>query len=328
MNYRVLGKTGLKVSEIGFGAWGIGKGMWRGASDEESLKTLRTAVDLGLNFIDTALDYGDRFNHHSEKLIGQFLKSLPKNKEVFVASKIYPMNRRWPALPDVPIEQVFPESWIYDAVNLSLYNLGIESIDLMQFHVWQDYFVEADYWKEAVENLTREGKVKHWGISINDYQPTNCLKTLGTGLISSVQFIFNIFHQNPEEELLPYCRKNNIGLISRVPLDEGGLTGKITPETQFGDFRDDYFKGERKLEVIERAKKLQELMGGEAKDLPELSLRFLLTHPEVSTVIPGMRTVAHVTSNVAVSDGRFLSPGLMAELKNHVWERNFYDPNY
>lgn len=324
MQYRTLGRTGFKVSEIGFGSWGIGKGMWKGADDEESLKALDAAVESGINFIDTALVYGDNLNHHSEKLIGQFLKTLPLDKKVYVASKIYPMNRQWPALSKVPIEQVFPLSWIYEAVQLSLYNLQVDSIDLVQFHVWQDSFAVTDYWKEAVRDLTARGKVKHWGISINDYEPANVLKTLETGLIDTVQFIFNIYHQEPEKELLPFAEKNNIGLIARVPLDEGGLTGKITPETVFGDWRDDFFKGSRKREVIEKAEALKKLMRDEATDLPELALRWILTHKEVSTVIPGMRKVAHALDNARVSDGRNLSDPLMTELKSHAWERNFY----
>ena len=324
MQYRVLGKTGFKVSEIGFGSWGIGKGMWKGADDEESLATLKAAVETGINFIDTALVYGDNLNYHSEKLIGQFLKTLPLDKKVYVASKIYPVNREWPALPEIPIEQVFPFSWIYEAVQLSLYNLQVDSIDLMQFHVWQDSFAATDYWKEAIKDLTAQGKVKRWGISINDYQPTNVLKTLQTGLIDTVQFIFNIYHQEPEKELLPFALKNKVGLIARVPLDEGGLTGKITPETIFGDFRDDFFKNGRKVEVIERAEKLKKVMGNEASSLPELALRWILSHDEISVVIPGMRKVKHALDNAKVSDGRNLSDSLMAELKNHVWERNFY----
>lgn len=325
MNYRTLGKTGLKVSEVGFGAWGIGQGMWQGARDEESLKALQTAIGLGLNFIDTALEYGEGHSHHSEKLIGQFLKTLPKDKKVYVASKIYPINRQWPARADAPIEAVFPESWIYEAVNLSLYNLGVESIDLMQFHVWQDDFAKTEYWKKAVETLSQEGKVKFWGISINDYQPTNCLKTLETGRISTIQFIFNIFHQKPEEELLPYGQKNNIGLIARVPLDEGGLSGNIKPDTVFGDWRDDFFQGDRKREVFERNEKLKSLLGTEASTLPELALRWILSHGEISTVIPGMRTADHALANCAVSDGRRLSPALLRELQKHSWERNFYN---
>jgi len=324
MKHRILGKTGIKVSEVGYGAWGIGKGMWKGAKDKESLRALKTAIDLGLNFIDTALVYGENDNHHSEKLIGQFINTIPSDKEIFIASKINPKNRAWPAIKGVPIEDVFPKDWIYEAVDLSLSNLGIESLDLMQFHVWQDDFVETNYWKEAIQDITKQGKVKHWGISINDYQPENCLNTLETGLISTIQFIFNIFHQKPKENLLPYAKKNNIGLIARVPLDEGGLTGKITPDTHFDDWRDDFFKGDRKKEVAERVESIMKAAGIEGDPMAELALRWVLYHPEVSTVIPGMRTVEHVKKNCAISEKGPLSPTLMKELEMHSWERNFY----
>lgn len=325
MKYRILGKTGIEVSEIGFGAWGIGKGMWKGAKDNESLKALKSAVDLGLNFIDTALVYGDKDNHHSEKLIGKFLKTMTSGRKIYIASKINPLNREWPALPDVPIERVFPKEWIYEAVNLSLSNLRIDSLDIMQFHVWQDDFANSDSWKEAIQDITKQGKVKHWGISVNDYEPANCLRTLDTGLISTIQFIFNIFHQEPKNKLFPYAKKNNIGLIARVPLDEGGLTGNITSDTHFDDWRDMFFKGDRKREVYEHAGKLKKLLDDDVTTLPEMALRWLLSHEEVSTVIPGMRTVEHAKENCSVSDKGPLSPTLMKKLKEHVWERNFYN---
>lgn len=324
MQYRVLGKTGLKVSEIGFGAWGIGGGMWGKRDDLEAARALRRAFDLGINFYDTARVYGGTLNRdgHSEKLIGKFIKEIGRDR-VIIASKIPPKNYQWPARMGINVAEVFPRNWIIQKVDESLKALDRDTLDLMQFHVWQDDFADSGEWKETIQELTGQGKVKYWGLSLNDYQPENCRKTIETGLISTAQLIFNIFHQKPIE-MLPFFKKHNIGVIARVPLDEGGLTGKITSQSQFGDFRDDYFKGERKREVFDRAKKLQEVMGVEAKDLPELALRFLLTHLEVSTVIPGMRTVEHVNKNVVVSDSRFLSSGLVTELKNQVWERNFY----
>ena len=231
----------------------------------------------------------------------------------------------WPALDGVPLS-VFPNDWIESCVDNSLRSLGVDSIDLMQFHVWQDDFAKDDGWKQTIEKITKSGKVKHWGISINDYQPENCLKTLDTGLISTIQFIFNIFHQKPTEKLLPYAKKNNIGLIARVPLDEGGLSGNINSETKFedGDFRKNYFAGVRLTELDSRVKKLNELLGAEAKTLPELALRYILSWDEVSTVIPGIRKVKYAQLNIEASDGNKLSEKLMEELKNHVWERNFY----
>ena len=236
------------------------------------------------------------------------------------------MNWKWPARQGVPISEVFPNEHIEKCVDDSLRSLGVESLDLVQFHVWQDYFAKEDGWKNSIERLTKSGKVKHWGISINDYQPSNCLETLDTGLISTIQFIFNVFHQKPTEKLLPYAEEHNIGLIARVPLDEGGLAGGFTLDTEFaeGDLRQNYFKGERLTELIRRTDELKKLMGHEAETLAEMSLRFILSFNEFSSVIPGMRKVRNVEANTALSDGRKLPSSLMELLKQHSWERNFY----
>ena len=333
MLYRTLGKTGLKVSEVGMGTWQLAGKLWGwDAPDEsESLRALFKYVELGGNFIDTAYVYGrgdevgGSGNHTSEELIGKFLKVSGNTGKIIIASKIPPKNLFWPAHAGIPISEVFPDAYIEKMVDKSLKSLGLNSIDLMQFHVWHDDFVKNDGWKKTIRKITQKGKVKYWGISINDYQPGNCLKTLDTGLISSVQFIFNIFHQKPTEKLLPYAVKNNVGLIARVPLDEGGLTGKLTLDTKFTDeMRSRYFSPDRLKEFIPRIQKLEALLGKEAKSLSELALRYLLSWGAVSTVIPGTRKVKYVEANTSISDGHKLSLELMSELKNHVWERNFY----
>jgi aryl-alcohol dehydrogenase-like predicted oxidoreductase len=333
MQYRTLGKTGLKVSEIGFGSWQLANdpNCWVGADLEESLKCLHRFADAGGTFIDTAWVYGwdDKKpdSHPSEELIGKFLRESGLRDDLVIATKVAPKNFQWPARDGVQISEVFPQEHIEKCVNDSLRSLGVETIDLVQFHVWQDYFVNDDGWKKATEKLTREGKVRHWGISINDYQPENCFRTLDTGLISTIQSIFNLFHQKPAEKLLPYARKNKIGLIARVPLDEGGLSGKFTKDTKFadGDFRRSYFGGERLVQLVEKTNGLKCLLGQEAQTLPELALRYLLSFDEVSTVIPGMRKLDHVNSNASVSDGRKLQPATLKSLKSHAWERNFYN---
>lgn len=332
IKYRTLGKTNLKVAEIGYGTWQLANdpGMWVGADVAESLRSLHRYAELGGNFIDTAWGYGyDESrpgSHPSEELIGKFLKESSKRKDMIVATKIAPKNWEWPAYKGVPISKIFPNDWIESSVNDSLRSLGVDSLDLVQFHVWQDDFADENGWKETTQRLTKEGKVKHWGISINDYQPSNCLRTLDTGLIEAIQFIFNIFHQKPTEKLLPYAKEYNIGLIARVPLDEGGLTGTFTLDTKLepGDFRADYFKGDRLKELVERTNKLKELLGDEAKTLPELALRYILSFDQMSSAIPGMRKTKNVEANAAISDGRKLSPQLMEKLKQHAWERNFY----
>src|SRR3990167_2000099 len=239
MKYRTLGKTGLKVSEVGMGTWQLANdpGIWVGSDLKESIKALYKFVELGGNFIDTAWIYGYSRSrpkrHPSEELVGKFLKESGQRDKLIIATKVPPKNCKWPAWKGIPISEVFPNKYIERCVDDSLRSLGVDAIDLMQFHVWQDDFVDEDGWKETIRKIMKSGKVKNWGISINDYQPTNCFRAIDTALISTIQFIFNIFHQRPTEKLLPYAKKKNIGLIARVPLDEGGLTGTFTEDTVF-----------------------------------------------------------------------------------------------
>jgi aryl-alcohol dehydrogenase-like predicted oxidoreductase len=332
MKYRILGKTGLRVSEIGFGTWQLANdpGFWVGADTNESLKCLQKYREAGGNFIDTAWIYGysekNPDEHPSEELIGRFIKETNSREEFVIATKIPPKNMKWPAWRGIPISEVFPNDHIEKCVNDSLKSLGIDSIDLVQFHVWQDEFVNEDGWKETIKKITKEGKVKNWGISINDYQPTNCLKTLDTGLISTVQCIFNIFHQKPSEKLFRYVKDNNIGLIARVSLDEGGLSGKFTADTIFkeGDFRRQYFTKGRLIELASKTDKLKEFLSEDVKTLAELSLRFILSFDAATTLLAGMSTVSHVEDNTSYSDGRLLPNDVLDKLKLHAWERNFY----
>lgn len=321
MRLRALGKTGAMVSEIGYGAWGIGGGLWSGSDDQESLKALHTAVDRGVTFLDTALAYSDG---HSERLIARVRKE--RTEKFLIATKIPPKNRRWPAAKGTAIADAFPAAYIRECAQKSLKNLDTDTIDLLQFHVWSDAWHDVDEWKKAIEELRVEGKVKYWGISINDHQPENVLRTLDTGLIDTVQVIYNVFDQSPRRTLFPYCEAHGIGVIVRVPLDEGGLTGSITPETTFpeSDFRSRYFREDRKRQVQERVKRLEGLLGDEAADVADLAIRFSLSHKAVSTVIPGMRSLRNVIRNTAASDGRWLSEGLLRQLAGHSWERNFY----
>ncbi|ULT56154.1 aldo/keto reductase [Neobacillus drentensis] len=222
MNYRLLGKTDLKVSEIGYGAWGIGNTGWQGANDEESIKALNKAIDLGLNFIDTALGYG---NGHSERLVGQVVRERPET--IYVSTKIPPKNLKWPAPAGIPAEEAFPADHIISCTEESLRNLGVDTIDVQQFHVWSDEWVNQGDWLEAIKKLKEQGKIKYFGVSINDHQPENAIKLIETGLVDTVQVIYNIFEQRPEDKLFPACEKHNVGVIARVPLDEGGLPAKL-----------------------------------------------------------------------------------------------------
>ena len=321
MNYRKLGRTGLEVSEVGYGAWGIGKSQWMGAEDDESLRALNTAIDLGLTFIDTALGYGEG---HSERLVGKTVRS--REETVHVATKIPPKNRVWPAPSGLHPDETFPADHVRESTETSLRNLGLETIDVQQFHVWQDEWLGEGDWQEAVEDLKREGKIRHFGVSINDHQPANAIKLIESGLVDTVQVIYNVFDQSPEDELLPACQEHGVGVIVRVPFDEGALTGAITPETTFdeGDFRNDYFRDDRKRQVHERVRAIVSELGVTEDEIAEVALRYILSHPAVSTVIPGMRSVRNVERNMRVADGKGLPEDQVQLLKNHRWVRNFY----
>jgi aryl-alcohol dehydrogenase-like predicted oxidoreductase len=321
MKTRTLGRTGLKVSEIGYGAWGIGAKQWIGASDDESLRALNRAIDLGLNFIDTALAYGDG---HSEKIVGQTVRG--RKDRVYVATKIPPKNRRWPAERTIPVGEVYTADYVVRCTEESLRNLGMEAIDLQQLHVWTDEFVGAGDWLAGIEKLKKQGKIRHFGISLGEHTPENGLQAVEAGLVDTVQVIYNIFDQGPEDRLFPLCEKKNVGVLARVPFDEGGLTGRITPGTSFpkDDWRNNYFKGDRKKDVFERASKIAADLKISLDRLPETALRFTLAHPAVSTVIPGMRTLKNAEANCAVGDGKGLPPDQVSKLRPHRWIRNYY----
>lgn len=317
---RRLGRTGLEISEVGFGTWGIGRKMWQGGSDGDSLAALARARQLGINFFDTALAYGDG---HSERLLARAFgggAELP-----VVATKIPPRNRLWPAQPGIPLREVFPLEHVKRCTEESLANLARETVDLQQFHVWNPEWLEDGAWREAVEWLKSTGKARFVGVSANDHQPASVIPALRTGLIDTVQVIYNIFDQSPADELFEVCRELDIGVIARVPLDEGGLTGSVTPATRFprGDWRDLYFKGERKRQVWERVRRLQQDLG-DSEPLARRALRFCLSHPAVSTVIPGMRTAGRVEQNAAASTAGPLPATTLELLRRHRWVRNYY----
>jgi aryl-alcohol dehydrogenase-like predicted oxidoreductase len=322
MKYRKLGRTNYEIGEIGYGAWGIGGTQWLGGTDDESLAALRRAIELGLNFIDTALAYGAG---HSEQLVGQVVREA--GRRIYVATKVPPKNQLWPARPGIGIEQVFPYDYILRSTERSLKHLGAETIDLLQLHVWNPEWIARDEWRRALEELKTSGKVQAVGISINDHQPDSALEIIETGLIDTVQVIYNIFDQSPERNLFPLAMARNIGVIARVPLDEGSLTGQINENTRFapGDFRVGYFRGDRKKQVREHVESLLRDLGVEAASLPEIALRFCLSNPAVSTVIPGMRSLRNAEANCAVPDKGPLPAETLAVLRRHAWDRNFYD---
>jgi aryl-alcohol dehydrogenase-like predicted oxidoreductase len=322
MRYRKLGRTGIEVSEIGYGAWGIGGAQWGGADDDESLEALHRAIDLGLNFIDTALAYGEG---RSERLVGQVVRE--REETVHVATKVPPRNRIWPAEADAELDDVFPPGYVSECAEQSLRNLGMETVDLLQLHVWNDDWADSEELLGEVDRLRSDGKIRHFGISINDHQPSNGLRLVRSGAVDTVQVIYNVFDQSPEDDLLPACREHDVGVIARVPLDEGGLTGRIGANTEFegDDFRASYFRGDRKREVHERVTAIASDLGIGDDRLAEAALRFILSEPAVSTVIPGMRSIRNVQRNIAASDAGPLSPDERERLRAHRWVRNFYE---
>jgi aryl-alcohol dehydrogenase-like predicted oxidoreductase len=321
MQYRKLGRGGPAVSEIGYGAWGIGGSLWIGAAEDESVRALHRAIDLGVNVIDTARGYGE-----SERIVGRVVRERAGD-EILVATKVPPLNGIWPAPAGLDPADTFPGAHIRASVEESLRASGLERFDVVQFHVWSDEWTDRGDWLETVTDLKREGKIGLFGVSVNDHQPANVLALVRSGAVDTVQVIFNIFDQSPADELLPACEEHGVGVIVRVALDEGGLTGRIRAGATFpeGDFRNRYFRGDRPAEVERRVSAIVADLGIGPDAIAEYALRFVLASPAVSTVIPGMRTVRNVERNTAVSDGRPLPADLLAILARHRWERNFYE---
>lgn len=321
MRLRSFGRLGWPVSEIGYGMWGMGG--WTGSDDEESLAALELAVGRGCNFFDTAFAYGEG---HSERLLRQTLGRHP-GVRLYVATKVPPKDRRWPGRAATPVGEVFPYDHIVAMTRKSRANLGVERIDLQQLHVWDDAWAADDGWKRAVEDLKREGAIEGFGISVNRWEPTNVLKALATGLVDSVQVVYNVFDQAPEDELFPACERLGVAVIARVPFDEGSLTGLLRADERWpdGDWRNLYFTPENLRQTLQRVERLAPLVPS-GSTLPDLALRFILHHPAVATTIPGMRKLRHVERNLASSGAPPLPPGLLAALHTHRWDRDWRVP--
>ncbi len=321
MRYRRFGRLGWQVSEIGYGMWGMGG--WTGSDDARSLSALDRAVERGCNFFDTAFAYGDG---KSEQLLAETLRRHPGSR-LYVATKVPPKNRRWPGRASTPAGDAFPYEHVVEMTESSRKNLGVERIDLQQFHVWSDAWAEDDGWRRAVERLKRDGVIEGFGISVNRWEPTNVFKALDTGLVDSVQVVYNVFDQAPEDELFPASERADIALIARVPFDEGSLTGTLSVDDRWpeGDWRNLYFTPAHLKTTLTRVEQLRPLVPAGAT-LSDLALRFILHHPAVSTTIPGMRRPGHVDANLAASDAPRLTETELAALRAHRWERDWQVP--
>lgn len=322
MNYRTLGRTGFSVSEIGFGAWGIG-GLWGALDDVEADRALQRAFDLGVNFYDTASVYGDG---HSEELIGRFIKH--RRAKVIVASKVPPKTFRWPVGPDDNVTATFPKSWVIECTEKSLQRLGTDYLDVQQLHAWTDTYTQQLDWLEAMDQLKDQGKIRAGGVSANDWDPYEPVNAMLAGLLDTVQVIYNIWEQRPAEKLLPSAQEKNVGIIVRVPFEEGILAGAFGPGHQFetSDWRAKWLTPERLAEAHRRVERLQPLLREDRPTLAALALKFCLSHPAVSTVIPGMRKVRNVEANCAASDGRWLDDADRKALAEHAFVHGWKYP--
>lgn len=321
MNYRRFGRTGWQVSDIGYGMWGMGA--WTGSDDAESLASLQRAIDLGCNFFDTAWVYGDG---HSEKLLGAALRKNA-GKKLYVATKVPPKNREWPARASATVDESYPPVHIEEYVEKSLQNLGLESLDLIQLHTWQDKWLDDARLVAALEKLKTSGKVRAVGISLNRWEPFNGVKAVRAGIVDCVQVVYNLFDQNPEDELFPACREKDVAVIARVPFDEGSLTGTLTLDSKWpeGDWRNIYFSAAKLPEILSRVDALKPVLR-DGVTLPELALRFILSNADVATTIPGMRKIRNVEANIAASGKGTLPANLIGELRKHRWVRQLHYP--
>jgi aryl-alcohol dehydrogenase-like predicted oxidoreductase len=325
MNYRRFGRTGWKVSEIGYGMWGLAG--WSGSDDTETVGSLHRAIELGCNFFDTAWAYGDG---KSEQILAKILKEHKNDsgiggpdKHLYVATKIPPKNRRWPSTRSFTLDDCYPPDYVEEYIEKSLRNLGVDTIDLMQYHTWEDRWLNDERLPASIEKMKKSGKVRAFGPSMNRWEPANGIRAVLEGYADAVQVIYNIFDQNPEDALFPICRMKDTAVIARVPFDEGTLTGTLTMDSKWpsNDWRSTYFVPENLKSSVAHAEALRPLIPA-GTTMPEMAIRFILNNPDVSTTIPGMRKLKNVEANCAASATGPLPAELHKKLRAHRWDRN------
>lgn len=315
MLYRTLGKTNLKVSAIGFGAWAIGGDMWGPQDDKDSIAAINKAIDLGVNFIDTALAYG---KGHSEKVIGGVLKERRlKRENIIIATKIPPLM--WIPGPDSHSDDAFPEEKIISSVEQSLRNLNIDYIDLIQLHSWRKNWTNDTKWHETLIKLKKAGKVRYIGISVHDNLEDEALDLIEKDRVDSIQVVYNVLSQTPRINLFPKALKYNIGIIARVPLAYGALTGKFDRNTTFSesDFRSRHYNENKFISVLKKVEDYKLLLNtSDKKVLVSAALHFALNHEAISTCIPGIRNTNQAIENCSIfEEGNLTSKKILEELQ-------------
>jgi len=323
MNYRRFGRCEWEVSEVGYGMWGMGS--WSNSDDNESLGSLHASVELGCTFFDTAYAYGEG---RSENLLGQIVRSNP-SKKLYTATKVPPKNLQWPAAANSTLMDSYPPDHVEEFVHRSLENAGLQQFDLVQLHTWNDEWMRDDRWFYKLDDLRSQKLLNAIGISINRWEPWNGVRAVRSGQVDAVQVIYNIFDQNPEDELFPVCREFKVAVIARVPFDEGTLTGTLTKESRWpeGDWRNTYFAPENLIPSVERAEAIKKVLADWNREhsteitMSELALRFILSNADVTTIIPGMRKLSHVRSNIEASDAGPLTEDLLEKLREFRWVR-------
>lgn len=323
MRQKKFGKTGLEVSEIGYGAWPLGGGAWGTQSDEESVKALHRALDMGVNFIDTAAGYGEG---RSERVVGRVLRERGDTGRVIVTTKSPPAAGPWPPSPYCRWQDRYSETYLRQNVEERLRNLGTDTLDILLLHTWTRAWNRDPQPVETLRKLKKEGKIRFVGVSTPEHDQNSLVHLIREGLLDAVEVIYNIFDQEPAAELLPLSAEKGVGVIARMPFDESALTGKLTPTTKFeeGDFRNKYFMGDRLARTVREVEKVQATIEGSGYTLPQAALKFALAHPAVSLTIPGMRNVRQVEQNLAVTELPDMPESLQRKLRAHNWLRAFW----
>ena len=325
MRHRPFGKYSFNTSEIGFGAWAIG-GSWGPQADADSLAALHRALDLGCNFIDTAAGYGDG---RSEKLIARVLRERAvagRKEKVFVATKTPPAPGLWPPSPYCDATERYSEKYLRENIAVRCANLGTPRLDLLQLHTWTRAWNRNPAPFKILRQLQQEGHIGLIGVSTPEQDQNSVIDLMRGGWVDSVQVIYNLFEQEPAAELLEVARECGIGVIVRVVFDEGVLTGKFTADTRFAadDFRARYFEGDRLARAIAHAGEIQRDLAGTGYTMAQAAIKFVLAHPAVSTIIPGIRSVAQAEANCGVSDLPLMPAALLEKLRRHNWRRGIW----